>query len=455
MIQKLKKWRQRRRENEATQRNLELREFIYLDEVSVTSLLSSRLGKVPSEFTETITDSMKAELNSSIAANAAVAKASIGSRLESNRTEDTKVVSKATIQATFKRLFEMEEKSLVLRPVVATELAPSREAAQKMTTAADGSFIPPWRVPSEWLIRGSLIELEVELQADPAFRVNTIISSFAELANESKTLRSYADQGDFERALELNNVLAKLMVGLVPLRCRVLDYVAVATSHGSVLLHRRILDQLTPDERPSCQDVFLVGVAETALFWKDIRRVLFSKSRFRVLCRVNGDGLSSSWTPVKLVDVLGEVTPDLERQVGMLGAGALKTMVAGASQHKFIEPRLRALTTFGELVATKLGVKLGDDERKRIERIASESADLLTSVPESRKAFTEVVDFLKSRTSGTIDAVEVARMRVSACAQHNLLPGGATSIVESVILPEIAGPDNERFIEAEIIAIYW
>lgn len=48
MIRWWKQWRRRRREEPITQRARELREFVYLDEVSVISLLSSRLGKLPS-----------------------------------------------------------------------------------------------------------------------------------------------------------------------------------------------------------------------------------------------------------------------------------------------------------------------------------------------------------------------------------------------------------------------
>jgi hypothetical protein len=457
MIRRWKQWRQRRREELTVQSTFDLREFVYLDEVSVTSLLSSRLGKVPSEFTDTLTDSTKAVLNSNIAANAAVVKSSVGSRLEANRTEDTKVLSKATIQATFKRLFEGEEGSLALKPVPSTEPSPAIEEARKIITSevsATKAF--PWRVPSEQLKRGQLVEVEVELQADPTFRISTIIATFAELAKESKALRAYTNQRDFENAIELNKVLEKLMVGLVPLRCRVSDYLAVTIDQHEYLIHRRALTHLPAVEAPSVKEIFLVGVVEESLFWKDIRRVLFSKSRFRILCRLNHEGLDVSWTPVKLVDILGEVAPDLERQLSILGPGALKAMTEGTAAHgKFIEPRLCALTTFGELLARLLGIELEEVDRRRIETIAGETADLVVSVPESRKAFTQIADLLVARTSGEVDPKTISQLRVRACEQHGLFPGGSSVRSETVTSSEIIEEDEERFIDAEIIAIYW
>jgi hypothetical protein len=452
-----KLWCQRRHEEPTVQRAFELREFVYLDEVSVISLLSWRLGKLPSEFTDTLTDATKEELNSKIEANAAVLKSSIGSRIESSRTEDTKVLSKATIQATFKKLYDGEEDRLALKPVLSIEPPPVIEKARRALAPNTGDEeLKPWRVESEQLKRGQLVEMEVELQADATFRLSTILTTFAELANESKELLAQANQQGFEKAIELNRVLDKLMAGLIPLKCRVVDYTVVTLGQQEYLMHRRVIEQLPEVEKPPVKDLYLVGVAEQSLFWKDIRRVLFSGARFRVLCRLNHGGLDSSWTPVKLVDVLGEVVPDLKRQMGIFGHGALRAMMASTAVHgKFIEPRLRALTTFGELLAQQLEVELDDNDREHIENLASEAANLVTSVAESRKAFTQLAEFFAARTLKDIDPVVVSRLRVQACKQHDLLPGGSAVRTEAIVPPEVVNESDERFIDAEIIAIYW
>jgi len=176
-----KRWTRRQDRRTAEERELELREFVYLDEVSVTSLLSSRLGKMPSEFTDTLTNATKAELNSSIQASAAVLKSGIGSRLESTSSEDSRIVSKATIQASFKRWYSEEKGSLALRPISPTEPVPSTEQVAKALSSANHDVeLTPWVIPPWQLRRGRLAEVEVELQADPTFRASVLFRRFVE-----------------------------------------------------------------------------------------------------------------------------------------------------------------------------------------------------------------------------------------------------------------------------------
>ena len=328
MIRWWKRWRQRRREEPVAHRAIKLREFVYLDEVSVTSLLSSRLGKLPSEFVETLTNARKAEVNAnSEASAAAVLKSRIGSRYETSWTENSQVLSKATIQATFKRLHDIEEQSLTLRPIFSSESPPVNQRIQKaLTSGVFDDDMHQWIISVEDLKRGRVAEVEVELQADPSFRVSAIFTTFKELADESADLLSQTDRLDFEKVIELNRVLEKLMGDLVPLRCRVVDYEVIGTGNQVFLIHRRALENLSETERPATRPLYLVGVTEQSLFWKDIRRILFSKARFRILCRLNYEGLRTTWTAVKMVDLLEEVAPALKREMDIFGSGALKVM---------------------------------------------------------------------------------------------------------------------------------
>lgn len=453
-------WRDRRRQRRAhrqlqQQRPGQLREFIYLDEVSVTSLLSSRLGKVPSEFTDAQTDSLKTELNASISANAGIVKSAVGSRLEGSRTNDTKVVSKATIQTSFSNLFDGECESLPLKVHKPRPQAPTLDMARAiLATTGDGSS--PWRVSSDRLLRGDLIEVEVELQAEPTFQVSTIIAVLADLLDESKTLRSYTNRHDLERAVEMNTILGKLMAGLVPLRCRLSDYVAITTGGQEELMHREVLQQLPAEETPLAREIYLVGVAEEALFWKDLRRVLFTQSRFRVLCRLNHDGLTNTWESVKLLDVLGDVASGLREQMRVLGPNALNNITALAARRTQIsDPRHQALVTYSELMATELGITLDENDRRTIETAATDAADQLTSVPASRAAFRKITQIVEGDTGKTVDPTLAAQLRALACEQHHLHPGGSQQ--QHASSPTVASyqPNDHRFIDAEIIAIYW
>lgn len=457
MIRRFKLWRRRRKEMSANKEAFALREFVYLDEVSVTSLLSSRLGAIPSEFTDSRTDTTTAELSSELAASVAVVKPKISSRLEATQTQNRQVLRKATIQATFKNLHDIERESLVVRPVTDDDKVPGQEASRSaVASPADWLHLGPWLLDGKAFKRGRLAEVEVELQADPLFRVSAIVSTYADIVKDSNELASQVDQEGLRQVTEINRLLAKLMVGLVPIRCRVVDYKAVTVGGDDYLVHQAVLNQIPSSERPPVKPVYLVGVAEQDLFWKDIRRILFSKARVRVLCRLNDVGFADSWTPVKLVDVLGEVAPSLAREMEVFGSGALQAMVEGSQvQQQFVEPRFSTLVVYGDLLAQHYGVTLGDADRSRLETLAGENADLLLSVPESRVGFREITKFIDEQLAGEIDPEVAARLRMDARQQAGL--SIATPSSQSALTPghNLQGPEDCRYLDTEIIAIYW
>jgi len=457
MIRRFKLWRRRRRARSTNKGAFALREFVYLDEVSVTSLLSSRLGALPSEFTDSLTDTTTAELSSELAASVGVIKPQIASRLESTQTQNRQVVRKATIQATFKDLYDRERDSLVLRPITDDDVVPRQEDSRSaVASPADWLHLQPWLVDSETLKRGRLAEVEVELQADPLFRVSTIVSTYADIVKDSDVLASQVDQEGLRQISEVNRLLAKLMVGLVPIRCRVVDFSVITVGNEDYLIHRTVLNQIPPSERPPVKLVYLVGVAEQGLFWKDIRRVLFSKARVRVLCRLNDVSLADSWTPVKLVNVLGEVAPSLAREMEMFGSGALQAMADGnRTQEQLVAPGFSTLVIYGNLLAQHYGVVLGDADRSRLGTLAGENADSLLSVPESRVGFRAIAEFVDERFTGEIDPEIAVRLRMDARQQAGLSVTAPATQPAPMPGQNLQGPEDCRFLDTEIIAIYW
>jgi len=111
------RWRRRRARKDLARRfeDLhELREFVYLDEVSVTSLLASREGGVPKEITDSQSAGFKGEVNAQADANAGVFKARLGSKWERNGSTSSQVVRQATVQTLFKLLYDLEANDLTL-----------------------------------------------------------------------------------------------------------------------------------------------------------------------------------------------------------------------------------------------------------------------------------------------------------------------------------------------------
>ncbi|MFF6931303.1 DUF6414 family protein [Streptomyces californicus] len=439
------------------QRN-QLREFVYLDEVSVTSLVSSRKGAVPAEITDKLTDTVRTSASSNTEASSKVLKSSVGSVLESTRTQDRQVLRKATIQATFKDLYEEEWDAMAMRAANSDSNTPLASEIRSMLARPEASAreMPRWIVGQEQLIRGNLVEVEVELQADSVFQVSAFVSSFLDMFSGNSELTGQIDRQEAEGVREFNGILEKLMVGLVPIKCRLIDYEAVEVSGKEYLVRRELLEALPLGQRPQGIATYLVGVTEQDLFWKDIRRILFSKAQVRILCRLNQVGVRSSWTAVKLADMIGSIVPGFGQQFDSFVTDVLRAMTIESNvQAPQDAARTETLVIFGNLLAQEGDITLTDADRSELRRIANDNAHLLAStVPESRPAFRKIAQYIEDHYSFYTDPDKSHDLRMQARSHAGL--NGALSI-QPAITSGLRVPTNreERFLDAEIIAIYW
>ncbi len=122
LLTRLQVWWRRRKLKKAAkkQKAPPLREFVYLDEVSVYSLNASRLGSVAADFTETRSSSLQSEVRGSVGVGAkGTPTAGLNSRLLAGQSRESQVTRTATVQSAFKEFyeFELELDSFALRPV--------------------------------------------------------------------------------------------------------------------------------------------------------------------------------------------------------------------------------------------------------------------------------------------------------------------------------------------------
>lgn len=142
--------------------------------------------------------------------------------------------------------------------------------------------------------------------------------------------------------------------------------------------------------------------------------------------------------------------------MALFSSGALDAMtLRSESQTQAVEPSYQALIRFGELLAASLGIVLSPDDHQRIKVLASESMHLMTSVPDRRKAFKAITDLLVPHSPMRIDPDTVSELRVQACQEFGLLPGGSVARSDPSIASTAISHSDDLFIDAEIIAIYW
>lgn len=450
-------WRRRRRRRAARRGGrASLREFVYLDEVSVYSLIASRTGAVPAEITETESALLRSELTSSLGAGAGVGKAEIGSKLEAQQTKGSQVVRKALVQSTFKELFDLESDSLPLRAARPAGDPPSPANGEALLkVAASGS--DPWVIATDALHRGTLFELEVELEAEGIFRMNAIMTAFFEMVDENPKMLGSLSVSNLLDSFAVNKMLEQLLAGLVPVRGRAIRYRYVKVGSEALIVHTSVLDRMG-DHGLAVQPLVVVGVAERELFWRDIRRVLFSRSRYSLLCRLSGEGTQASWTPVKLVDVLKEVSSDLGDHIQEAGSFLDRRRVA---EERRDDEALReaamgqALATYAVDLTRHYDHPLSAEELADRGLPAASLTSSNASLLERRVAFTELTKALEQELGFEAKTLVAAQLREEALAGADFdlegnLPDAAVGDARVTSVQEVP-----RYLDSDIVAIYW
>ncbi|MFC4115070.1 DUF6414 family protein [Nonomuraea zeae] len=450
----LARYKRRKRIKNARAAKAPLREFVYLDEVSVYSLLASRQGALASEYTENQSTTSTAEIGSAVGATAGVLKGDLNSKMSSAQTRSSQVLKKSTIQSAFKELHDCEEGRLAIRPIDSKDAAPRIESWIDFQNSSTQAIFDRWVIQPSKIRRGHLMELEVEVGVHDVFKVTSIIAALGGIIEDSSGVIALPGQDKFGQAMAINRIFERLMVGLVPIECKLVEYRSVTLRGREYLIHTRLLEKL-PAAECEVKDVFVVGVTEQRLYWKDLRRVLFSGARFRIMCRSNDQGLKDDWVPVKLTDLLKDLTPGLDTQIAQFGQMAF---VKARSPEPSVAPAdagmVRALIAYGNLLAAHGDVLLNPDQKALLTALAQSQSEAGRDFESRKAAFSEVAKVVKEWADIEIDPVFAAQSRVDALAASGVDFDGDVAERDNVddVLPS---PEPRRVLDAEIVALYW
>jgi hypothetical protein len=292
-------------------------------------------------------------------------------------------------------------------------------------------------------------ELDIELEAEPIYGVTAAIASLVALFEQAPELVAGEGGDGIRQANAIAGMLDQLLTGLVPVRGRAVDYSVLHQDGSDYIIHNSLVAQLPEADRGALQPLVVVGVAERELFWKDLRRVLFAGHRYTVLARVADDGLPNSWQPIKLVDLVKQVSPELAQTLGSATSGAFASLgrmselahidVARTQGH-------RALDRYRELLAEELGVE-PEEAKARCQGL--EDSEVSTDREAFRDAARAVTDRLTAGPDGGLSPERLSTLRDEAWR---------TSLEADDIEPERPAPapaPSERYLNAEFVAIYW
>ncbi len=418
-----------------------LREFVYLDDASLRSLLASQKGELTEQVTDLLSQADEAELAGTIGAASPVLKAEVRSRYQTTNSSGTQTSRRAIVQSLFKELRELDWIDLPLRP----------EADASGAASVDDLVESGSAVPADALRRGTMVEIEVELVADPIFRFSTIASELTELARDFPEM---LDQPGSREGMALlvpgNRFLQRFLAGLIPVRARSTSHVVVDVAGIEHVVPAADASALGLQFHP----LTVVGVTEQECYWRDVRRVLFSGSRFTMLCRVAHDGLRSSWEPVKLAEVLKEVLPtfpDLIADVGRTGLGlpqaeaSVQPSRIGAALQEFID---------GVEAAAPPGLtQVGVSAARQV--VFGHALQLPETVTGQNEAFRLVIDQLHEHgcnLTGDEWGARVAAARANTGLELFDQPQQSIAPLDQELMQ---APTGERLLDTEVIAIYW
>jgi hypothetical protein len=424
-----------------------LREFVYLDESSLRSLLSSQTGEVTESRSEQSGDSRQGQIEATLGANMPMlTKGELKSSFQTANSSTLQTSRKATVQSWFRELHGLPG----LRLIEPGHSVPEITIVEDLLAVTDPSIL----LPTNALDRGKLVEFRVKLSADPVFHLGTVMSEMTGILDESPELfAGNSAVNAIGEAQRINKVLQRLLAGLIPIRAEAIDYVTVTIEGVEYLTNKAATAALgLPHQR-----VEIVGVTEHDAYWKDIRRVLFAQAEFTMLCRIARSGLHATWTPVKLGDLFHQMAPSL---VDDINAASLTPFRDAASGHKVNTNELKlahALKLYADLLRAEAGQQLTGDQVDELDRMVALLTSRAATAEGHRSAFTLMRETIAAMLPLTSSADDDAGLREEARTASGLplFPSLTASETTSIGAPLDLPDDAPRLLDVEVVAIYW
>lgn len=418
----------------------QLREFVYLDETSVESLLASLDGEVLTGVTES--RSKGYELGLSATGAALGVPAGVSPSATRSRSVTVEEQRKSVAQSAFARLRSRHLDHLRLE---ADSLSKSDE--RRTINPLDDLDVSTLR-------RGDLVEVDAVLSASEVFRVKTVIDSMIGVAETFPDSMPPSALSAIRQGAPIGALLGSLSQGMIPIEGEVVGYRSVRGSGGRWIVPTAVASAME-ESGWSSEPLFVVGVTLSPLYWQDTRRVLFSNYKYRLLGRLVHDGVKSSWSSIKLADVLKDVNSELSDTFESLGAMFLKALQDGSGANTgegdLAEAGVAQLLTYSRSVAAAADLAWTPSLQERVFQVVSDSPGQ-PGVEDWAATQRLIDDIVFSMTLNRVHPSKLAFVR----AEHPR-PAVNASVVSSTVSADAAarGGQGAAYVEVEVIAIYW
>jgi hypothetical protein len=410
----------------------EIREFIYLDETAVESMLAAVDGEILVETTGSSSQSREFSLGGTRKGDASLGSPEISTGFKLGRTSAQQEVRKSVAQSAFARFRSKNQQSFVLRRTATLGRRTQRRIAA-LDIRALRKFGAGVRVDD--LRRGDLIELEVTLSAADSYQVRTAINSVADVVSSFPELLPIEQKEVLRKVRPVTALIDNLNGEAVPV-------VAALPNLRRVSLDGEDWLVLTPGE--SNDELELHAVTFPRWFWGDLGRTLFQSRRYTVLCRVLDPELKREAATSYVGAILSVVHPGLAATVDNIGP-----MMLGALRHG-TERAVRNQTadwllTYAQEVAGLTGNAVGIPDLSSIDGI-----DVRRMPFAKQLELFRAVDALFGLEDGEMSQ-ELSDLRISVRDRFRLWPW---SQEDSSAVHGVPASMSSR-LEVELVAAYW
>ncbi|MCD2202686.1 DUF6414 family protein [Halobacterium sp. KA-6] len=190
------------------------REFVYLDETSVISLIASTTGGI----TEQKSTVKRRQISGSITGELGDKSSSLGANVGATKERETQATHRYVIQSNFKELYDMRADDMV----IADEYEENKSYPQEIwnyITPGESNQDP---IHETEVSRGNLAEINVDLGSHKVYNFYTAVGSIAEMYDVFPEGSQFVNELENEDlSIEILNAFSELvehlLAGLVPI----------------------------------------------------------------------------------------------------------------------------------------------------------------------------------------------------------------------------------------------
>jgi hypothetical protein len=394
-------------------KDLTLREFIYLDEVSVVSLLASLTREITESRTDTETSERQRRTRFRLRAFTSKIPGFGGTREHLNINRDTEeVVRKSEIQSKFDELYG--------------------ETAGKFELGPEQDKID---IPVSELEEGGVMELDIEFSAHELYHFYKAYQYLFDVFEE------HVEEMDQEQK-QIVELMGSLFGDQIPV-------VGEAANYRVVDDEIRSSDMI--DEDSEAEPLEVVGTLDPDMLWQDPSTFLYEENQFTAYVRVPEAEFQDDWDPVKLTRVIRSISEDVgDKLSGMIefGLKQAKEEIDESDLEESGNSEVLVSEDHNEYFARieEQGDIEIDEERRQefvgraiAERVSSESSSGMETRAEVLR---EITDLVEDQEDVDLDRGELSDLRMDL-----------TSDQESQDIT--ISTEGGKYLEVSFVAIYW